>query len=192
MTDAILSRRTVYKGWLSLVMVRLRLGGVECERAIVDHVSGASVLPYDPDRRVAMITRQTRDAVLFLDHPVFPESVSGVTEDELPAETARREAFEEVGLQLGELEAIGTVWMTPSSTTERVHLYLGRYSPADRTGSGGGVDDEIEHIEFREVPLAELWSDVERGLMTDAKLLLLLQALRIRHPELFDPARIAA
>jgi hypothetical protein len=57
MNDAVLSRRPIYQGWLNLVMLRLRLSGVECERPIVEHVSGATFLAYDPHRRVAMTVR---------------------------------------------------------------------------------------------------------------------------------------
>jgi hypothetical protein len=71
MTDIVLAQQPIYQGWLDLVMLRLRLGGVECERPIVDHVSGAAVLAYDPDRRVAMTVRQTRDAVLYLGQSIF-------------------------------------------------------------------------------------------------------------------------
>lgn len=185
MTDAILSARPLYRGWLSLIAVRLRLNGMECERPLVEHVSGATVLAYDPERRVAMTVRQTRDAVLYLDQPRFAEAVAGVTEGEDPVDTARREAWEEAGLRLGVLEPVATVWMTPSSTTERVSLFLAAYTAADRTGAGGGAAGENEVVETREESLADLWAAIERGEMTDAKLLMCLQALRIRRPELF-------
>jgi nudix-type nucleoside diphosphatase (YffH/AdpP family) len=186
MTDAVLSRRPLYRGWLSLIMLRLRLDGVECDRAIVEHVSGAAVLAYDARRRVAMTVRQTRDAVLHLKQPGFPEAIAGVTETEEPADTARREAFEETGLHLRHVEPVGQVWMTPSSTTERVHLFLAEYDSADRIGAGGGAVDEIETIDAREELLVTLWADATSGQVGDAKLLMLLQALKLRRPELFD------
>ena len=188
MTDAILSSRPLYRGWLNLIMLRLRLGQVECERAIVEHVSGATVLAYDPERRVAMTVHQTRDAVLYLGAAPFPEAVAGVTENEDPAETARREAYEEAGLRLTDIEPVGHVWMTPSTTTERVHLFLAAYQAADRTGAGGGVADELETIDAREEPLADLWTAAVGGAIGDAKLFMLLHALRLRRPELFDRA----
>lgn len=169
-------------------MLRLRLGAVECERAIVEHVSGATVLAYDPERRVAMTVRQTRDAVLYLGGRPFAEAIAGVTEQEAPAETARREALEETGLRLRHVKPVAHVWMTPSSTTERVHLFLAEYAADDRIGTGGGAADEIETIDAREEPLAELWTDAVSGRVTDAKLFMLLQALRLRRPELFEAA----
>lgn len=188
MTDAVLAARPLYQGWLSLHMLRLRLGDVECDRAIVDHVSGATVLAYDPERRVAMTVRQTRDAVLYLGGAPFPEAIAGVTEQEEPADTARREAFEETGLRLHDVEAVAQVWMTPSSTTERVYLFLAAYSLADRIGAGGGAADEIETIDAREEPLADLWDEAISGRIGDAKFFMLLQALKLRRPKLFDRA----
>jgi 8-oxo-dGTP pyrophosphatase MutT (NUDIX family) len=176
MTDIVLAQQPIYQGWLDLVMLRLRLGGVECERPIVDHVSGAAVLAYDPDRRVAMTVRQTRDAVLYLGQSIFPEAIAGVTEAEAPSATARREALEETGLRLTEVEPVGYVWMT----------FLACYTVADRIGPGGGAADEIETIDAREEPLTTLWADATSGKIADAKLFMLLQALRLRRPNLFD------
>lgn len=186
MTDAVLAVRPLYQGWLSLQMLRVRLGDVD--RAIVEHVSGATVLAYDPERRVAMTVRQTRDAVLYLGGTPFAEAIAGVTEQEAPADTSRREAFKETGLQLSEVEFVAQVWMTPSSTTERVHLFLAAYSLADRIGVGGGAVDEIETIDAREEPLANLWEEAISGRIGDAKFFMLLQALKLRRPELFDRA----
>ncbi len=185
MTDTVLASHVLYRGWLSLRMLRLRLGDIECDRAIVEHVSGATVLAYDPDRRVAMTVRQTRDAVLYLGGEPFAEAIAGVTESEAPIDTARREAFEETGLALRSVEAVAQVWMTPSSTTERVHLFLAEYRSEDRIGAGGGAADEIETIDAREEPLADLWDEAVSGRVGDAKLFMLLQALHLRRPELF-------
>ena len=188
MADAILSSRSLYTGWLNLLLQRVRLGDEESERPIIEHPSGSAVLPYDPVRRVALTVRETRTPVLYLGQPRFAEPVAGVGEDDSAADTARREAQEEVGVRLGRVDRVGLVWMTPASTTERVHLFLAEYSQADRVSEGGGAEDENERIDVREESLAALWDHAESGAMTDAKLLLLLQALRIRRPELFEPA----
>jgi nudix-type nucleoside diphosphatase (YffH/AdpP family) len=188
MPDHILSSRRLFTGWLNLLLLRVRLAGLEEERPVIEHPSGSTVLLYDPNRRVALTVRQTRTPVLMLDHPRLAEAVAGASEHESAADTARREAEEEVGVRLRGVEPVGLVWITPSSTTERVHLFLGEYSQADRVSQGGGLEDENEHLDVREEPLTTLWSNVERGDMTDAKLLLLLQALRLRRPALFDPA----
>ncbi len=50
---------------------------------------------------------------------------------------------------------------------------------------GGGLPQEEEHVRVRETPISELWERVEAGAFRDGKTLILLQALRIRRPELF-------
>jgi hypothetical protein len=62
---------------------------------------------------------------------------------------------------------------------------LAEYRAEDRIGAGGGAADEIETIDAREEPLADLWDEAVSGRVGDAKLFMLLQALRLRRPELF-------
>jgi len=188
MADSILSSRRLFTGWLNLLLLRVHLGGREEDRPVIEHPSGSAVLVYDPARRVALTVRQTRTPVLMLDHPCLAEPVAGVAEDESAADTARREAEEEVGVRLREVEKVGLAWMTPSSSTECVHLFLAEYAQGDRVSEGGGAPDENEQLDVREEALSALWAEVESGATTDAKLLLLLQALRIRRPDLFEPA----
>jgi hypothetical protein len=83
------------------------------------------------------------------------------------------------------MEHVGRLWMTPASSTERVDYFLAPYSETDRVDCGGGLEQEHEQIRLREVPLSELWALAEAGRLNDAKTLILVQALRIRRPELF-------
>lgn len=185
--DGYVSVTVLRRGWFDLLITRIRLNGREEDRILVDHPSGAAVLLYDPGRRVALVTRQTRDGPLWVGAAGFLEAVAGVSDgDEDPRETARREAAEEVGVMPPEVEWVGRVWMTPSSTTERVHLFLGAYREADRVSAGGGAADENERISAIEVALTELWDRVVGAPIADAKLLMLLQALRLRRADLFD------
>lgn len=185
LSDEVLSARPLYEGWMTLLMLRVRANGEDFDRALLDHPSGSQVLAYDPVRRVALTGSQLRLAVLHENAEPLIEAVGGVAEDNDAEACARREALEEAGVRLSQLELAGRVWMTPSSTTERVHLYLGAYGPEDRVGPGGGLADERENIVIEERPLADLWHIAQSGEMMDAKLMLLLQALYIRRPELF-------
>jgi nudix-type nucleoside diphosphatase (YffH/AdpP family) len=183
--DVLLGSRTVFRGWFDVLMLRLRLNGVEEERPLVDHPSGSAVLGFDPERRVAALVRQTREGLLYLGLPALLEAVAGVAEDDDYDACARREMLEETGIRLAALEKVGEVVVTPATATQRVHLYLSAYGLADRVEEGGGLEEEGERVEIVEVPLAELWASAERGERFDAKTLMLVQALRIRRPELF-------
>lgn len=183
--DEILSLRVLFQGWLKFLLVSARLGGQYVERPLIEHPSGSSVLAYDAERRVAFTVRQTRLPVLHLRHSALPEGVAGVGEDESAEDTARREAKEEIGVTLRTLEPVGFVWMTPSTTTERVRLFLAEYSVGNRLEAGGGADGELEDLDIREEPLTALWLSASSGQLADAKLFMLLQALHLRRPELF-------
>ena len=57
--------RVIYQGWGRFLSARIRLGsGVEVDREIEDHGSAVAVLPYDPDRGVALLVRQLRPPAL--------------------------------------------------------------------------------------------------------------------------------
>jgi nudix-type nucleoside diphosphatase (YffH/AdpP family) len=186
--DAVLSARMLFAGWFNVLMLRMRLNGEEVDRALIEHPSGSTVLAYDPARGVAMTVRQARAGVLYLGLPTLTEAVAGAVEGDDYDACARREMLEETGVRLASLEKVAQVFVTPSSTTERVHLYLGTYGAADRIAAGGGLAEEGEALEVAEVPVRALWAAAERGELVDAKTFMLLQALRIRRPELFEEA----
>jgi nudix-type nucleoside diphosphatase (YffH/AdpP family) len=106
-------------------------------------------------------------------------------DDEEPENCARREAEEEVGLCLHALEPVAEVWTCPGVSTERIHLFLAAYAVHDRVSDGGGLSEEHEDIEVVEMPLEEAWRRLENGDVADLKTLTLLQALRLRRPDLW-------
>lgn len=187
MPDEITECRTIYQGWFNVLMLRAAVSGESIEREIVEHPSGAAVLAYDPERRVALLVSQTRPPVLFAGEPRMLEVIAGALDDDGPAECVRREALEEGGVRLRGLQHVGELWATPASSTERVHYFLAEYEAADRVSEGGGLEEEEEHLGVCEVPLQRLWQMAEAGELRDAKTLTLVQALRIRRPDLFSP-----
>lgn len=183
----ILDVKPVYRGWSDFSLVRFRLdGGDIVERCIEDHGAAACVLPYDPERRVAILVRQFRAPVTYEGGEAFLEPPAGLIDEGEDATTcARREAEEETGLRLRALEPLGRYWSSPGATTERTDLFLAEYAAADRIGEGGGTDDH-EDIEVLEVPLAELAALADRGELQDLKLAVLALGLMRRRPELFQ------
>lgn len=187
MTDELIGTRLVREGWFNVVTVRARIGGEEIERDMIEHPSGAAVLPYDAERGVALMIMQTRPPVLACGEGPMIEVVAGALDGDEPGDCARREAMEEGGVRLTRLEHVAQVWPTPASSTERVDYFLAAYTRPDRIGEGGGLDEEQEHLRVCEVPLEDLWRRAAAGELRDAKTLTLVQALRLRHPELFEP-----
>lgn len=188
MPFAITRVETVHKGWSTFSLASVRLpDGRMMKREIEDHGPAAAVLPYDPVRRTGIVVRQFRAALLHAgaDETAIFESPSGLLDEDDPETCARREAMEEAGLRLGDLELVAAVWTMPGVSTERAHLFLAPYAETDRVGAGGGLAEEHEDITVLEVPLAELAEAADAGRLTDIKLLLLLQTLRVRRPGLF-------
>ena len=176
----------IYRGWSAFSLVRFRLDdGAGVERCIEDHGDAACVLPYDPERRVALLVRQFRAPVTYRHETGFPEAPAGLIDDgETPEAAAIREAEEETGLKLRSLESLGRFWSSPGSSTETSWLYLAEYASADRIGQGGGVDDH-EDVEILELPLAELAVRAKNGELHDLKLAVMALSLMQRRPELF-------
>ena len=184
----IVGRDVAYAGWLSLSLVSIRMAdGRVMRREVVEHGKATAVLAYDPERRMAMLVRQLRVPVyMTAGDDTLLEAIAGMLDDGTDAPTtARREAMEEAGLRLGELELVAHAWPSPGMLTERLSLFLAPYGASDRVGAGGGLAEEHEEIEVVEMPLGELAAMVDRGEIYDMKTLILVQTLRLRKPELF-------
>jgi nudix-type nucleoside diphosphatase (YffH/AdpP family) len=187
MTQQIIDVSVAYKGWLTVLRAELSSNaGAKIVREIVERGGAAAVLPYDAERGTALLVRVPRaPALLARGELELLEAIAGLIEGEGAEACARREAMEEAGVRLGALEPVAQAYSSPGFTTERISLFLAPYRQADRVGPGGGVPDEHEDIMVVETDLPTLWAEVERGAVEDMKTLALIQALRIRQPELF-------
>jgi nudix-type nucleoside diphosphatase (YffH/AdpP family) len=184
---------TVYQGYVTLMAATFSGPDGPFVREIAHHGHAACVLPYDPDRRAALLVNLPRAPVIWAGGPPeLLEAPAGMVDNEDPEETAIREAMEECGVRLGRLDWVGAPFASPGVSSERVHLFLAAYSAGDRAGPGGGVAGENEHIAVEEVPLDLLWSWVEQRRIEDLKSLALILALRVRRPDLFPAAGSSA
>ncbi|WP_037604417.1 NUDIX domain-containing protein [Streptacidiphilus rugosus] len=147
------------------------------QRETYDRGNGAVVLPYDVERGCVLLIRQFRYPAYVNDHPdgMLVEAAAGLLDGDDPAAAIRRESAEELGVTLGELTHVLDAYMSPGSVTERLHFYAAPYTPGDRTGDGGGLEEDGEDIEVLELPFAEALAMVRDGRITDGKTVLLLQ-----------------
>lgn len=191
MTAALITSRTlVYDGWYKFYRLEVEMpDGAIVERHLLDNGSAVAVLPYDPVRRVCMLIDQPRAGVLAAGEPPVWEAIAGSLDGASPEARIIEEAFEEGGLRIEALEPVTNMWSLCPASTERVQLYLARYSSEDRIGEGGGAHDEDENITVHEIGLDTLRDMALGGELTDAKTLILAQALLLRHPGLWaDPS----
>ncbi|MGL3197937.1 NUDIX domain-containing protein [Curtobacterium flaccumfaciens] len=151
------------------------------QRETYDRGNGATVLPHDPERDTVLLTRQFRWPAYVNGHPdgMLVEAAAGLLDEDDPETAVRREAAEELGIRLGALTKVFDAFMSPGSVTERVHGYVGAYTPADRVEDGGGVEDEGEDIEVLELPVDDALAMVDDGRISDGKTIMLLQWLAL-------------
>lgn len=190
MSITIEARTTIYSGWTTLSLAHVRLDdNTRIDRVIEDHGDAATVLAYDPERRCALLVHQFR-APAFYRAGVegVVEAIAGKVEGETAQSCARREALEEAGVELHDLQHVADAWTSPGFTTERFSLFLAEYRAVDRRTQGGGADGEQENITVLELPLATLKTRMMSGQIDDLKTLALVQALVLKRPELFVDA----
>lgn len=146
------------------------------QRETYDRGNGATVLLYDPAARRVLLTRQFRFPVYVNGHPdgMLIETAAGLLDDDDPVTAIRREAAEETGLEIGELEHVYDVFMSPGSVTERIHFYAAPYDGSTRTGDRGGLVEEGEDIEILELDILEALAMIRDGRIQDAKTIMLL------------------
>ncbi len=133
--------------------------GHQTTREIVEHPGAVGILAWD-GIRLAMV-RQWRHAA----RKVLLEIPAGTLEpDEPPAETARRELTEEVGVA-------GATWVegprfytAPGFCDELMHLYL-----ATGLTAADGMSDPDELLEVSWMTLDDALSAIDDGRIVDAK-----------------------
>lgn len=145
-------------------------------RETYDRGNGAVILLYDPEAGTVLLTRQFRMATYLNGHPTgsFLEAPAGLLDDDDPESAIRREAHEETGVTVGEVEFLYDVFMSPGSVTERLAFFAAPYRSGERD-EGGGVEDEGEDIEVVELTLVQALEQVASGEIQDAKTIMLLQ-----------------
>jgi nudix-type nucleoside diphosphatase (YffH/AdpP family) len=147
-------------------------------REVYDCASGAAVLLYNRQHRSVVLTRQFRIGARLAGHHGFLlEAAAGVLGDAPPAQRAKEEAHEETGYDVERLEPVLELFVSPGSTTERLHLFVAEYDRARRSGPGGGLAEEGESIEVVELDFDDALAMIKTGEILDIKTVLLLRHL---------------
>ncbi len=161
---------------------------VRMDREIHFHGHAAAILPVDPGRRTGILIRQFRVAPLLDGESGWLwEIPAGLLDDEAPRICAAREAEEEAGVAIGDIEALGKSYASPGLVRECVELFWGRYSTPPSSATGG-LDEEAELIEVHELPMSEIGRMAENGDITDSKSAVAIFRLKARRPDLFETA----
>ncbi|CAN5439409.1 ADP-ribose diphosphatase [soil metagenome] len=184
----ILQHKTLYQGHFRLEQYHLRFrlfaGGwsLPVTRELFARGSSVAVLPYDPFLDSVVLIEQFRiGAITGKKSPWLQEIVAGVVETgEQAEEVARREAREEAGLILLDLQPICKYWVSPGATSEQVSLF---YATVDSTHVSGihGLIEEGEDIKVKVLPAQEAFAAVKAGTINNAPSIIALQWLQLNH-----------
>ncbi|PWH12737.1 MAG: ADP-ribose pyrophosphatase [Anaerolineae bacterium] len=127
---------------------------------IIEHTGSIILVPVNDQGQIYFV-RQYRHAAQ-LDLLELP---AGTLEPgEAPIAGAAREIREEIGLEATNLLEIGTFYLAPGYSTERMHVFLAtglRHNPLEA--------DADEFLSVEALPITEALRQAENGEMQDAK-----------------------
>jgi ADP-ribose pyrophosphatase len=185
----ILNREVLYQGVFRLARYKIRYqlfnGGWSdtVSREVLERLSAAALLPYDPVLDQVVLIEQFRPGALA--HPASPwlvEIVAGVLDSgEKPDQVAVREAQEEAGCTVDVLFPICDLFVTPGGSNEYLHIYCGK---VDTRNIGGvhGLIHEQEDIRAYTLPAEEAFLKLRAGYIKTAPAIIALQWLQLnRH-----------
>ncbi|AJI93618.1 GDP-mannose pyrophosphatase nudK [Yersinia ruckeri] len=153
---------------------------VHQEREVYDRGDGATILLYNRRKGTVILINQFRmpTYVNGNESGMLLETCAGLLDADSPEECIRREAVEETGYQVGDVEKLFAAYMSPGGVTELVHFFAAEYQPEQRINAGGGIDDE--DIDVIELPFSEAITMITDGRIKDGKTIMLLQYAQIQ------------
>ncbi|MEJ4045130.1 GDP-mannose pyrophosphatase NudK [Erwinia sp. SLM-02] len=145
------------------------------KREVYDRGNGATILLYNREKNSVVLTRQFRIATWVNGNPdgMLVETCAGLLDNDSPEDCIRKEAIEETGYAVGEVEKLFELFMSPGGVTELIHFFAAQYSESQRDNAGGGVEDE--DIDVMEIPFPDAWAMIKDGRIKDGKTVTLLQ-----------------
>ncbi|WP_318512338.1 ADP-ribose diphosphatase [Photobacterium leiognathi] len=188
----ILAKETVYQGFFKMVKYRFRhklfAGGWsgEISREMFERGHAAALLPYDPITDEVVLIEQFRIGAMAAGcEPWQLEIVAGMIDhqDESAEDVVKREAVEEAGLIVAELEQVTRYLSSSGGCSEMLDIFVGT---VDSTQAGGihGLAEESEDIRVHVVSREQAYEWVESGKIENAASIIALQWLQLNYSRL--------
>jgi ADP-ribose pyrophosphatase len=159
----------------------------EINRAAFISGDAVTVLPYDPWRDRVLLIEQFRAGPFARgdDQPWQLEAIAGrIDPGETPEDTARREAREEAGIDLGELLAVANYYPSPGAKSEFLYSFCALTDLPDGVAGTFGLAEEAEDIRGHLLSFERLMALVETGEAGNAPLILTALWLQRERPRL--------
>ena len=191
----IAGREVLAEGFRRYERLRVRRSGENVPRPLDVLRSGpaAAVLPIDPGRDEIVLLRQFRLAAhLANGRGNLVEIVAGHVEaDEQPAEAARRECVEEIGVAPGLLVELFTYLTSPGMSDEEITLFLGVVDASGVPQRAGAAAEHEETVPMR-VPIDAALAALANGTVRDGPLIIALQWLALNRGRLSEIVRMGS
>ena len=191
----IAGREVLAEGFRRYERLRVRRSGEDVPRALDVLRSGpaAAVLPIDPGRDEVVLLRQFRLAGhLANGRGNLVEIVAGHVEaDEQPAEAARRECVEEIGVAPGLMVELFTYLTSPGMSDEEITLFLGVVDASGVPERAGAAAEHEETVPMR-VPIDAALAALAAGTVRNGPLIIALQWLALNRGRLSEIVRMGS
>ena len=191
----IADREVLAEGFRRYERLRVRRSGENVPRPLDVLRSGpaAAVLPIDPGRDEVVLLRQFRLAAhLANGRGNLVEIVAGHIEaDEQPAEAARRECVEEIGVAPGLLVELFTYLTSPGMSDEEITLFLGVVDASGVPERAGAAAEHEETVPMR-VPIDAALAALAAGTVRNGPLIIALQWLALNRGRLSEIVRMGS
>ncbi|ELI8045688.1 GDP-mannose pyrophosphatase NudK [Yersinia enterocolitica] len=150
-------------------------------REVYDRGNGATILLYNRPNGTVLLINQFRMPTYVNGNPdgMLLETCAGLLDNDSPEECIRREAMEETGYQVDNVQKLFEAYMSPGGVTEIVHFFAAEYHVAQKVTDDVGVEDEV--IEVVELPFTEAIAMIADGRIKDGKTIMLLQYAQIHN-----------
>ena len=183
------------EGFRRYERLRVRRSGENVPRPLDVLRSGAAaaVLPIDPGRDEVVLLRQFRLAAhLANGRGNLMEIVAGHVEaDEQPAEAARRECVEEIGVAPAQLVELFTYLTSPGMSDEEITLFLGIVDASGVPERAGAAAEHEETVPMR-VPIDAALAALAGGTVRNGPLIIALQWLALNRGRLSEIVRMGS
>jgi ADP-ribose pyrophosphatase len=184
--------KNLYKGFFQVDLYQfehaLFAGGKSelISREILERGDAIAVLPYDPVSDTVLLIEQIRIGAIKSKHsPWLLECIAGMTDGSDDYESVvKKEAYEEAGLNLTELEFMLSYLSSPGGTTERLHLYLARADLSEVESGVYGLETEGEDIKTHVLSVDDALARLNNGEMDNAATVICMQWLALNHEKM--------
>lgn len=182
----------VYNGFFKMVKYRFRhklfAGGWSdtVNREMFERGHAAALLPYDPVTDEVVLIEQFRVGAMAAEcEPWQLEIVAGMIDhqDESAEDVVKREAVEEAGLTVTELQKVTRYLSSSGGCSEMLDIFVGT---VDSTTASGihGLAEESEDIRVHVVSRTQAYQWVESGKIENAASIIALQWLQLHYLQL--------